>query len=98
MKRLTVFTTVILLTACSSLVPKTEELKQSPKCTVWKDGPLGSKKVVEVEGEVAKQEIKCWVLGMYACTYTNYTFKENGSDIKSSLPPADKTIATLNGK
>ncbi len=85
------------MSACSSLTPKSEELREAPKCTVWKDGALGSKHITEVDGELAQQKMACWVMNTFMCSYTDYTFKENSSEIKSSLPPADKTIATLDG-
>lgn len=91
-----IFAALVFTSSCANLSPKTEELKQANKCMVWKDGLIG-KEVVEVEGEIAKQKQTCWILNMFACTYTDYTFKNNSNEIRSSLPPADKTIAKLEG-
>jgi hypothetical protein len=87
----------VALGGCSSMSPKTEELRQANTCKVWKDGLLGTKHVAEVKDELARQKVKCWIMDTFGCTYTDYTFKENSSEIRSSLPPADKTIAKLEG-
>ena len=68
---------------------KTEDLKKANKCMVWTDGPLGSKHVTEVNGELAKQQQTCWLMNAFLCTYTDYEFKPGSSEIKSSLPPED---------
>lgn len=89
---------ILSLSACTSFQPKPEELRQTNKCMVWKEGLLGQRFVAEVEGELAKQKQTCWILDMFACTYTDYTYKDpKSSEIQSSLPPADKTIAKLEG-
>ena len=97
MNKIILVTTITLLASCASMEPSNEELATAPKCTVWKDGLLGSKNTIEVEGDVAKQKRACWIMNMFLCSYTDYKFKDNGIEIKSSLPPEDKTIATLNG-
>lgn len=98
MKHIIGILVALTMAACSSLVPKTEELEASTECTVWKEGPLGTKVVLTVEGEVAKQKITCWVMNTFLCNYTDYFYKKGTSDILSSLPPADKVIGKLDGK
>ncbi len=97
MKKIVLTLMSTCLAACSSLNPKTEELQQSPICKVWKEEALGGKKVIDVEGEVAKQKQTCWVLNSLLCSYTDYTFNGFSTEIRSSLPPEDKAIAHLEG-
>lgn len=85
------------LTACSSFQPKPEELKAASTCEVWKEGRFGERYVTEVQGEVAKQKMTCWIMNTFACTYTDYTFRGSSNEILSSLPPADKAIGKLDG-
>ncbi len=87
----------LVFASCSTFFPKIEELQQAPQCTVWKDGLIGNKEVVVVEDELAKVKVTCWIAGMLACTYTDYTFNGKTNEIRSSLPPEDKTIGTLVG-
>jgi hypothetical protein len=97
MKKMIALLVGITMLACSSMSPKSEELKQSSQCTVWKEGPLGTKSITVVDGEVAQQKQTCWIMNMFGCTYTDYTYKGTSNEILSSLPPADKAIAHLDG-
>lgn len=70
--------------ACSSFQPKEEELKQSKTCNVWKEDRFGVRRSVEVEPNKAKQKMTCWIMGMFACAYNNYSF-QNETEIKSDM-------------
>lgn len=98
MKKLILILTSITFFGCATLNPSKDELRKAPQCTVWKDGPLGTKHIAVVEGELAKQKMTCWVMNSFLCSYTNYTFRSGTNEILSDLPPKDKTIATVNGK
>jgi hypothetical protein len=97
MKKMMILLPLILSLGCASLSPKTEDLQQSEDCKVWKDGALGSKTVVTVDGEVAMQKQTCWIMNMFGCSYTEYSYKNGSSEMKSSLGDTDKTIARLEG-
>lgn len=98
MKKMTIVLTLILSIGCASLSPKTEELQQSADCKVWKDGAMGSKTIVTLDGEVAKQKQTCWIMNMFGCSYTEYSYKKGSSEMKSSIGDSDKTIARLEGQ
>lgn len=97
MKKYIILTILLVSSACSSLNTKTEELQASPKCEVWKDSSIGLRYVADLNQEIAKQKITCWVMDMFLCSYTDYTFRDNSSEVLSSLPPADKAIGKLEG-
>lgn len=88
---------VIMMTACSSM-PKPEELKASPKCTVWQKDNLGIVTAHEVEGEKARQKSSCWVMGMFLCRYINYTFRPGTTEILSDIGDSNKTIGKFDAK
>ena len=99
MKAVVLTLALVLVSGCASLSPKTEDLQKAEVCKVWKDGPLGSKTVVEVKGELAQQQITCWIMNMWGCTYTDYTFAAPGSpEIRSSLPPKERPVGHLVGR
>lgn len=98
MKKIFLLIIALSFVACASLSPSNEELQGLNRCVVWKNGPIGTKPMVTVEGELAKQKITCLIMNMFVCSYTNYTFKEGTNDIVSDLPPKDKVIGTLNGQ
>lgn len=93
--RLLILPLIFCLTACSTFSPKPEELKTADKCMVWQPDTLGIVQTREVEGELARQKMTCWVMNMFLCSYINYTFKNGTGEILTDIGDKNKPIGKL---
>ena len=96
MKKLTFVIPLLMLSACSSLNPKPEEMKSAKVCTVWKEDTIGIRHPVEVPEEKSSYKVTCWVMNSFLCTYDEYAFKPGTNQISSKLF-GDKISAQLDG-
>ena len=89
------FIILLMLSACSTFLPKPEELKARPNCVVWKEGPLGARHIVEPEESLLAVPRSCFLLNMYMCKYTNYTYS---GDKDVVIKIEGKEVASLNDR
>jgi hypothetical protein len=98
MKKAFMLFLIMTVAACATVNPKPETLHQETQCKVWREDTFGIRHVATVEGELARQKMTCWILDTFLCSYTDYTYRENTSEILSSIGDHDKTIAKLEGQ